>query len=161
CCQRPVESHRPFPPCRVAADAARSWPPGRETNRQTFPSMYAEGQARSVATAKQLCDGRGRSPRKRSQPRSRIPAIMARSITWPPRREETVRELAELAERFWAWRARQQPRTRDDIPRLERPAGWLPEVDPALAASLRDELGAFQAELARIRPDQVPDRVDH
>jgi hypothetical protein len=70
-------------------------------------------------------------------------------------------ELDELAERFWAWRARQQPRTRDDIPRLDRPAGWLPEVDPAVADQRRTELGAFQAELARIRPDQVPDRVDH
>jgi hypothetical protein len=72
-----------------------------------------------------------------------------------------VRELDELAERFWAWRARQQPRTRDDIPRLDRPAGWLPEVGPELAARRRDELGAFEAELVRIRPDQIPDRVDH
>jgi len=72
-----------------------------------------------------------------------------------------VRELDELAERFWAWRARQQPRTRDDIPRLDRPAGWLPETDPELAGRRRDELTAFTAELARIRPDQVADRVDH
>src|SRR5260370_12546678 len=73
----------------------------------------------------------------------------------------SMRDVDELAERFWAWRARQQPRTRDDIPRLDRPAGWLPEVDPALAARRAGELGAFWAELARIRPDQVPDRVDH
>jgi len=72
-----------------------------------------------------------------------------------------VRELDELAERFWTWRARQQPRTRDDIPRLDRPPGWRPEVDPALAARRREELGAFQAELARIHPDEVADRVDH
>jgi Bacterial protein of unknown function (DUF885) len=72
-----------------------------------------------------------------------------------------MRELDELGERFWAWRARQQPRTRDDIPRLDRPPGWLPEVDAGLAARRREELGAFQAELARIRPDGVADRVDH
>ena len=72
-----------------------------------------------------------------------------------------MRELDELAGRFWAWRARQQPRTRDDIPRLDRPAGWLPETDQALAARRREELAAFGAELSRIRPDQVPDRVDH
>jgi hypothetical protein len=74
-----------------------------------------------------------------------------------------VRELDELGERFWAWRASQQPRTRDDIPRLDRPAGWLPEVHPALAERRRGELDAFQAELGRIRPDpeQVADRVDH
>jgi hypothetical protein len=74
-----------------------------------------------------------------------------------------MQELDQLSERFWAWRARQQPRTRDDIPRLERPRGWRPEVEAALAVQRRDELGAFAAELARIRPDQdaVPDRVDH
>jgi len=72
-----------------------------------------------------------------------------------------MRELDELGERFWAWRARQQPRTRDDIPRLDRPPSWLPEVDAGLADRRREELGAFQAELARIHPDEVPDRVDH
>jgi len=73
----------------------------------------------------------------------------------------TVRELDELAERFWAWRARQQPRTRDDIPRLDRPAGWVPEVDPTLASRRREQLAAFQAALTRIRPVEVADRVDH
>ena len=72
-----------------------------------------------------------------------------------------MRELDDLGERFWAWRARQQPRTRDDIPRLDRPPGWLPEVDAGLADRRREELGAFEAELARIDPDEVPDRVDH
>jgi hypothetical protein len=74
-----------------------------------------------------------------------------------------VRELDELAGRFWAWRARQQPRTRDDIPRLDRPPGWLPEVDPALDGVREEELAGFRAELDRIRPEPgaVPDRVDH
>ena len=66
-----------------------------------------------------------------------------------------MHELDELAERFWAWRARQQPRTRDDIPRLDRPAGWRPEVDPALADRRREELAAFQAELGRTRAGQT------
>jgi Bacterial protein of unknown function (DUF885) len=74
-----------------------------------------------------------------------------------------VRELDDLADRFWTWRARQQPRTRDDIPRLDRPRDWLPEVDPRLAETRERELGAFQAELDRIHPaaGAVPDRVDH
>ena len=72
-----------------------------------------------------------------------------------------MRELDDLAGRFWAWRARQQPRTRDDIPRLDRPDGWLPEVDPALASRRREELGRFQAELSRVRPADVADHVDH
>jgi hypothetical protein len=64
-----------------------------------------------------------------------------------------VRELDDLAGRFWAWRARQQPRTRDDIPRLDRPQGWLPETDPDLAGRRHEELQEFRAELGRIRPD--------
>src|SRR6202035_249994 len=73
------------------------------------------------------------------------------------------RELDDLADRFWAWRACQQPRTRDDIPRLDRPHGWLPEVDPRLAERRDEELADFHAELNRIRPaaDAAPDRVDH
>src|ERR1700731_2048820 len=74
-----------------------------------------------------------------------------------------VRELDQLAARFWAWRARQQPRSRDDITRLDRGPGWLPDVDPAADDRRAEQLAAFQAELGRIRPpaDAVPDRVDH
>jgi hypothetical protein len=72
-----------------------------------------------------------------------------------------MRELNELGERFWAWRARQQPRTRDDLPRPDRPPGWLPEVDARLTDRRREELGAFRAELNRIHPAEVADRVDH
>ncbi|HET9968058.1 MAG TPA: DUF885 family protein [Streptosporangiaceae bacterium] len=71
-----------------------------------------------------------------------------------------MQELDGLSERFWAWRARQQPRTRDDIPRPVRPHGWRPEVEAALAVQRREELGTFAAELALIRPAEVPDRVD-
>src|SRR5204862_4006505 len=111
-------------------------PLSREQNRQTFPSCPAAGQARYVATAKRVCDGR---LRKRSLHGKLRP----------------MQELDELSERFWAWRARQQPRTRDDIPRLVRPRGWRPEVEAALAVQRREELGAFAAELALIRPDDV------
>ena len=72
-----------------------------------------------------------------------------------------MRELDELAARFWAWRAWQQPRSRDDIPRLDRPPGWLPEVDSALADRRREELAAFTGELSHIHPSEVADRVDH
>jgi uncharacterized protein (DUF885 family) len=70
-------------------------------------------------------------------------------------------ELDQLAARFWEWRASQQPRTRDDIPRLDRPPGWLPEVDSALADRRREELAVFADELNHIHPSEVPDRVDH
>src|SRR5437773_1941299 len=71
-----------------------------------------------------------------------------------------MRELDELGERFWAWRAHQQPRTRDDIPRLDRPSGWLPEVDAGLAGRRHEELGAFEAGLAAAELDGVAARID-
>jgi uncharacterized protein (DUF885 family) len=49
----------------------------------------------------------------------------------------------DLGREIWEWRARQQPALGDDIPRLPRPAGWLPDfsADAVAAARLRrDEL---------------------
>ena len=46
--------------------------------------------------------------------------------------------LDELAHAFWTWRATTQPSSGDDIPRLDRPTGWLPDWSrEAVAASLR------------------------
>ncbi len=73
----------------------------------------------------------------------------------------TIRDLDELGERFWSWRASQQPRTRDDIPRLDRPPGWLPDASQATADRRREELQALRADLDRIHPAEVADRVDH
>ena len=72
-----------------------------------------------------------------------------------------MQELDELAGRWWAWRSRQQPRGRDDIPRLARPAGWLPQVGEDALTRDRHQRDVFAAELARLRPVDVPDRVDH
>ncbi|MEU0992177.1 DUF885 family protein [Streptomyces sp. NPDC005953] len=36
-------------------------------------------------------------------------------------------ELGRLAEEFWAWRIATQPDSFDDVTRVERPAGWLPD----------------------------------
>ncbi|MCW3839556.1 DUF885 family protein [Micromonospora yasonensis] len=45
--------------------------------------------------------------------------------------------LAGLTQQFWAWRLARAPRTRDDIPRVPRPAGWRPLWD---AATVADDL---------------------
>ncbi|GGM14000.1 DUF885 family protein [Nakamurella endophytica] len=72
-----------------------------------------------------------------------------------------MQQLDELAERFWAWRAQSQPRSRDDIVRLDRPAGWLPDLGPDTVRRRTAERDAFAAELAAIEPVEVADRVDH
>src|SRR3954451_20025567 len=61
-------------------------------------------------------------------------------------------DLEILAEEFWEWRAAQQPRSRDDIPRIGRPAGWLPDFSAAAVARYRREREGFADRLARIAP---------
>ena len=66
----------------------------------------------------------------------------------------------DLDRRFWAWRAVQAPRSRDDLPRLDRPVGWSPAWSAADVATYRDRLAAFAAEhaalLAALPPGTLP-----
>ena len=45
------------------------------------------------------------------------------TTSWPP-----------LPSDVWEWRARQQPSMGDDIPRLPRPPGWLPDFSAEAVA---------------------------
>jgi len=58
---------------------------------------------------------------------------------------ESAVQTAALAAEFWAWRSAQQPRTSDDIPRLVRPADWLPAWSPADVAAYRERITEFDA----------------
>ena len=51
--------------------------------------------------------------------------------------------LDDLAREFWTWRAVHQPVSGDDIPRVERPAGWLPDWSAASVAARREALDGF------------------
>jgi uncharacterized protein (DUF885 family) len=71
-------------------------------------------------------------------------------------------DLPALATEFWAWRAAEQPRSHDDITRIDRPDGWLPDFSAAAVARYRTELAAFERRLAAIEPGPDPaDQVDH
>ena len=72
-----------------------------------------------------------------------------------------MREIDELAERIWSWRAVSCPQARDDLPRLTRPAGWLPDVGTDRIEQRRRERDGFAAELAALHPVEPADRVDH
>jgi uncharacterized protein (DUF885 family) len=52
--------------------------------------------------------------------------------------------LPQLAADFWNWRAAQQPASGDDIPRIDRPAGWTPDWSPAAVARMRARLAEFE-----------------
>ncbi len=52
--------------------------------------------------------------------------------------------LQQLSADFWEWRAAEQPYSFDDIPRLDRPAGWVADWSPAAVARYRDKLAVFE-----------------
>jgi hypothetical protein len=62
----------------------------------------------------------------------------------PPTTALRDNELQQLSSDFWIWRAREQPFSFDDIPRLDRPAGWAADWSPSTVAKRRDELTAFE-----------------
>lgn len=72
-------------------------------------------------------------------------------------------DLERLGTEFWAWRAVNSFRSADDIPRIERPADWLPRFDPDGVAAQRHELQGFverwRATDASSWP--IPAQVDH
>ncbi|MCD2441400.1 DUF885 domain-containing protein [Agromyces sp. SYSU K20354] len=52
-------------------------------------------------------------------------------------------DLDRLGAEFWEWRDATSFRTSDDIPRVERPDGWLPRFDPAAVEEFRLALDGF------------------
>ena len=52
-------------------------------------------------------------------------------------------QLQQLGDEFWKWRAANQPISSDDIPRIERPDGWVPDWSRDAIARRRRELTGF------------------
>ena len=55
--------------------------------------------------------------------------------------------LQRLAREFFAWRARTQPASGDDVLRVERPDGWTPDYSPEALARYRERYRAFKQRL--------------
>lgn len=72
-------------------------------------------------------------------------------------------ELDDLARDFWNWRAAEMPVSTDDIPRLERPAAWVPDWSPAAAVRYQQDLQQFEARWNKIDASSwpVPRQVDY
>ena len=71
-------------------------------------------------------------------------------------------DLDTLARDFWAWRATNQPFSGDDIPRLDRPAGWQADWSPAAFAARRQAIIEFEARWKKLDASAwpVPRQVD-
>ena len=77
----------------------------------------------------------------------------------------TYQQLTALADEFWAWRAITQPTSGDDIPRIERPAGWLPDWSPDAIAERQQRATAFATRWRSLAADSrtwsIPEQVDY
>jgi hypothetical protein len=56
----------------------------------------------------------------------------------------SVQDIENLGIDFWDWRAQQQPRSHDDIPRLERPKNWKPAWSASDVAGYRSSIENFK-----------------
>lgn len=75
-------------------------------------------------------------------------------------------DLAQLGTDFWEWRDATSFRTSDDIPRVERPAGWVPRFDPEGIDEIRQGLAGFTERWRSFPVDElealpVDAQVDH
>lgn len=95
-----------------------------------------------------------------------LPGLLAVAVGTPVRAQDAgTARLQSLADRFWIWRAANQPASGDDIPRIERPAEWVPDWAPATVTARRETLRRVEGEWRAIdttgwgRPAQVDYRL--
>ena len=72
--------------------------------------------------------------------------------------------LSELSDSFWQWRAVEQPFSDDDIPRIERPAGFVVDWSAKTIAQRLQQLKVFEQRWNALAPSaQTPvhDQVDY
>jgi uncharacterized protein (DUF885 family) len=71
--------------------------------------------------------------------------------------------LGDFARDFWAWRAAEQPVSPDDVNRIERPAGWVPNWSRVAVQHYRQQLEEFQAKWRTLDSSawSVPRQVDY
>jgi uncharacterized protein (DUF885 family) len=71
--------------------------------------------------------------------------------------------LQDLGKDFWSWRAREQPFSVDDIPRLERPADLTIDWSPQKIQQYRGQLEDFERRFRQLADPAapIPEQVDY
>lgn len=71
--------------------------------------------------------------------------------------------VQDLGGTFWAWRADTQPATSDDIPRIVRPSGWVPDWSPSAIRERHARLGALEAQWQALAdtPRSITEETDY
>jgi uncharacterized protein (DUF885 family) len=90
-------------------------------------------------------------------------ALAAGGALWAAAAGAATDALEPLAADFWRWRAAQQPASGDDIPRIDRPAGWRPDWSRAAIERRLADLERFEARWREVDPSawSVPRQVDY
>lgn len=65
-------------------------------------------------------------------------------------------KVQALSERFWTWRATEQPFSNDDIPRLDRPAGFVSHWSSGDVAGYQQSIMAFDTEWRALDVSHAP-----
>ena len=63
--------------------------------------------------------------------------------------------LQGLTRSFFEWRRSQQPAQGDDIPRVERPDGWVPDFSPDALQEYREQYSLFLESLDEIDTENL------
>ncbi len=72
--------------------------------------------------------------------------------------------VEKLSERFWVWRAQEQPFTTDDIPRIERPNDYRIDWSPQTIVLRKKQVADFESQWKSIAPPgsaSIHDQVDY
>ena len=79
-----------------------------------------------------------------------------------PAEVEPNRQLQQLASAFFEWRSVQQPAQGDDIPRVERPDGWVPDYSPKAIEADIEQYAVFLESVDRLDTTgwSIADQVD-
>jgi hypothetical protein len=80
--------------------------------------------------------------------------IIVLAIAWPSL--ALADAFDDAARDFWAWRAAEMPVSLDDIPRLERPAGWVPDWSAQAVEGYRAQVARFEQRLNGIDASKWP-----
>jgi uncharacterized protein (DUF885 family) len=90
------------------------------------------------------------------------PLLLLTSLTLPAAVQPQPDSLEQLANDFWAWRAKHAPFTADDVNRIERPGG-MRDWSRASIDRRRKDLAGFDARWKKLNPAQwpIPKQVDY
>jgi hypothetical protein len=90
------------------------------------------------------------------------PLLLLISLTFPAAVQAQPDSLEQLANDFWAWRAKHAPFTSDDVNRIERPGG-MRDWSRGSIDRRRKDLAGFDARWKKLNPAQwpIPKQTDY